>query len=78
MCAVCVCLFMYLLFDGSTTFIRFRFHFCVRPFGGSDVTMLATVYSGGGGSGGEHLDNRASALYQVYIPTRYFNAYVYV
>lgn len=36
-CAMCVCLFMYLLFDGSTTF-RFRFHFCVRPFGGSDVS----------------------------------------
>lgn len=40
---------MYLLFVGSTTF-RFRFHFCVRPFGGSDGS------SGGGGSGDDHLD----------------------
>jgi len=33
---------MYLLFDGSTTF-RFRFHFCVRPFGGSDVRGSVVV-----------------------------------
>ncbi|KAL4098724.1 hypothetical protein QTP88_023267 [Uroleucon formosanum] len=44
---------------GSTTF-RFSFHFCVRPFGGSDGG------SGGGGSGDEHLD-RGGGAHQVYV-----------
>lgn len=54
---------MYLLFDGSTTF-RFRFHFCARPFGG------------GGGSGDEHLDNRAALNPGTTHMRDIFNAYI--
>jgi len=33
---------MYLLFVSSTTF-RFRFHFCVRPFGGTDGGVVVVA-----------------------------------